>query len=128
MSGAKAVRPTCGNVLDIWDDMMRPFEDEEAKGDNQDIRAGVDKGDNQERESAVQEDEEKDEAISVEEEEGAMVRIGKAERAPSKEEVATHMVNNIPFSGHGASLASKGNHMAISIAVGKDRRRKSGSQ
>ena len=82
---AGSARPATGNILDIWDDMMKPFD------------AGKDEGDNQRERGAVEKDEEKDEAISVEEEEGAMVKIAKAERAPSKEEVAMHMVNHIPF-------------------------------
>ena len=71
--------------MDLWDDMMRPFEHEEGEGGNQE------KG-NLEREK-----EEEDEAISVEEEEGIEVRVGKTEKAPTKEEVAMHMVNHIPF-------------------------------
>jgi len=97
MRKVEAVRPTCGNILDLWEDMMRPFEEDEAKGGNRDIGDERDKGDNLDRRSAVGEDKERDEAISVEEEEGAKVRIGITERAPSKEEVAMHMVNHIPF-------------------------------
>ena len=77
---------------------MRPFEDEEAKVDNRSDNAGEQVGDNQGEGSAVGKDEEEDGAISEEEEEeGIKVAIGKAERAPSKEEVAMHMVNHIPF-------------------------------
>ena len=68
--------------------MMRPFEQEEGEGDNQD------------RDSSDKEDKDKeggDEAISLEEEEGIAVQVGKAEKAPSKEEVARHMVNQSPF-------------------------------
>ena len=54
---------------------MRPFELDKDEGDNQ--REG----------SAVEGDEGNGEAISMEEEEGAMVKIGKAERAASMEEV-----------------------------------------
>ena len=54
-------------------------------------------GDNRREGNEAQEDEEKGETISVEEEEGAMVRVAKAERTPSKEEVTMHMVNHIPF-------------------------------
>jgi hypothetical protein len=43
------------------------------------------------------EDEKRDEDSSGEDEEGAMVRVGKAEKAPSKQEVTMHMVNHIPF-------------------------------
>jgi hypothetical protein len=56
-----------------------------------------DGNDNQDEEGQAQRDNEGDETISVEEEEGAIVRAAKLERAPSKEEVAMHMVNHIPF-------------------------------
>ena len=54
-------------------------------------------GDNQGRVRREQDDEERDEAVNEEDEEGAMVRVGKAEKAPSKQEVTMHMVNHIPF-------------------------------
>ena len=40
-------------MLDIWDDMMRPFEDREAQEGNQDFRDEGDEGDNEERKSEV---------------------------------------------------------------------------
>ena len=43
--------------------MMRRFEEEEAKENNQDIRAKEDEGDNQRRENAVQDGEQKDESV-----------------------------------------------------------------
>jgi len=64
---------------------MRPFEVEEEGSGNQE-GDNVDKG-----------EEDADEAIDLEEEEGAEVKIGKAEKAPSKEEVSMHMVNHTQF-------------------------------
>ena len=83
MNGTVSVRPI-GNVLDIWDEMLRPFDPDEEEGDN---RKGNDEG----------EGDDNDEAISLEEEEGVKARIGKIEGVPTKEEVAAHMVNRIPF-------------------------------
>jgi len=80
----ESVRPM-GNILDLWDKLMEPFEPEEEWGGNL------------ERDKSGKEKESDDETISVEEEEGIDVKIGKAEKAPSKEEVAMHMVNHIPF-------------------------------
>ena len=34
----EAVRPVGGNILDLWEDMMKPFDEEEAREDNQDRR------------------------------------------------------------------------------------------
>ena len=72
MSGVESVRPAGGNVLDSWDDMMRPFDLEK------------DAGDNQTEGSAVEENDGNDEAISVEEEEGAVVKIGKSKKSTIK--------------------------------------------
>ena len=95
MSEGEAVRPRNGSILDLWDNMMRPFDEaEEASGDNQD--QGVDVRE-EGRKEEIDDGGEDDEAIGVEEEEGAEVKIGRMERAPSKEEVAMHMVNHIPF-------------------------------
>ena len=33
MNGTVSVRPI-GNVLDIWDEMLRPFDPDEEEGDN----------------------------------------------------------------------------------------------
>ena len=66
----EAVRPTGGNIMDLWDNMMRPFEDEEAKLDNPSNSEGENVGDNQEGDDAVGRNEDEDEAISVEDEEG----------------------------------------------------------
>ena len=66
---------------------MKPFEENEEVV-----------GDNQGREEEVERKEEMGSAIEDEEgEEGIKVTMGKAEKAPSKEEVAMHMVNHIPF-------------------------------
>ena len=95
---AESVRPERCNMLEIWDNMMRTFEDEEAQEDNRDHRAEGDAGDDKRIESEADEGGEKDGAISEgEDEEGIKVTIGKAERAPSKDEVAMHMVNHIPY-------------------------------
>ena len=84
--------------MDIWDDMMQPFDEGEVRRDNQEDRTEEDEGGNQEGGNEVQEDKgERDEAISADEEEGAAVKVARAERAPSREEVAMHMVNHIPF-------------------------------
>jgi len=94
----EAVRPASGNILDMWDDMMRPFEDREAQDGNQDIKNEDDEDDNKEREREVVEVEEKDEAVSEGEgEEGIKAAIGESEKLLSKEEVSMHMVNHIPF-------------------------------
>jgi len=88
VNGAEAVRPMGDNILDIWDDMMKPFEQDEGGEDNR----------GKEEDNSNQTEEEVDRTISEEEdEEGIKVTIGKAEKAPSKEEVAMHMVNHIPF-------------------------------
>ena len=103
MNEVESVRPTGGNILDLWDDMMRPFEAEEEGSDNQER-------DNLEKEK---EEEDADETISIEEEEGVEVRVGKMEKAPSKEEVAMHMVNHIPFKSwcsHCVKGKAHGNH------------------
>ena len=89
MNGTEPVRPM-GNILDLWDRIMEPFEQEKEVSD---IGEERNEGDNQ----GEEDDGENEDAVSVEEEEGAMVQIGKTERAPSKEEVAMHMVNHIPF-------------------------------
>ena len=36
MNEAESVRPAGDNTLDLWDDLMRPFEQEEGEGDNRD--------------------------------------------------------------------------------------------
>ena len=97
MTEVESVRPERCNILDIWDDMMRPFDDEEAKEDSRDAGVKEDVDDNQDRGSEVREKGDGDETISNDGEEGAIVKIGKIEKAPSKEEVAMHMVNHIPF-------------------------------
>ena len=84
MSGVETVRPA-GNILDLWDKIMEPFEPEEKESDTQ------------EKDNLDEEKEDNEEAISVGEEEGIEVKVGKMERAPSKEEVAMHIVNHIPF-------------------------------
>ena len=84
MTEAETVRPT-GNMFDLWDKMMEPFEPEEREGDNP------------EEEHLDKEKEGDDEAISVEEEEGIEVKVWEMEKAPTKEEVAMHMVNHIMF-------------------------------
>ena len=71
--------------MDLWDKLMERFEPE------------VEEGGSLERGNLGEEKEDADETISVEEEEGIEVKVGKAEKAPSKEEVAMHMVNHIPF-------------------------------
>ena len=67
MNEVESVRPTGGTILDLWDDMMRPFEQEESGSGNH----GEDNLDRQEENG--------DETISLGEEEGIEVRIGKAE-------------------------------------------------
>jgi len=44
----EAVRPTVGNVLDLWDDMMRPFTGDEERVDDQGDNGEKSVGDNQE--------------------------------------------------------------------------------
>ena len=79
-----SVRPI-GHILEIWDNVLEPFDQDKAGNGNRE-------GDN-----PAERDEDSDETISLEEEEGVKVRIGKMERAPTKEEVMAHMVNHIPF-------------------------------
>ena len=74
MKGIVFVRPV-GNILDIWDKNMEPFDPDGEKSDN---------GEGEE----AGEGEGNEETISLEEEEGVKARIGKMERAPTKEEVA----------------------------------------
>ena len=115
MSEAATVRPMAGNILDIWEDMMRPFE------------VGEGEVDNQEKDTSGKEQEEgdADEAISVEEEEGMEVNVGKLIRAPTKEEVAMHMVNHIQFRSscsHCVKGKAHGNHHRRRKAIeGEDR-------
>ena len=85
MNEVESVSPTGDNISDLRDDMMKPFEQEERERDNQ------------EKDNSDQEREDNDEAIGLDEEEGIKVKIGKMEKAPTKEEVAMHMVNHIPF-------------------------------
>ena len=54
-------------------------------------------GDNPEGDNLDREKERDEEAIRVEEEEGIEVKVRKLEKAPTKEEVAMHRVNHIPF-------------------------------
>ena len=84
MNEVESVRPF-GNILDLWDTMMEPFEPEERESSNR------------EKDKSDEKREGNDEAISVEEKEGIGVKVGKMERAPTKEEVAMQMVNHIPF-------------------------------
>ena len=97
MIRAEAVRPIGGNLLDLWEEMMKPFEEEDKDGNNQRDEEERIKVDNPKEGSEDHECEEKGESIDDNEEEGAMVRVARAEIAPSKEEVAMHMVNHIPF-------------------------------
>ena len=50
----EAVRPTVGNVLDLWDDMMRPFDGDEERGDNQSDNVEKPVVENQEEDGAVE--------------------------------------------------------------------------
>ena len=71
--------------MDLWDKLMEPFEPD------------IEEDGNVERGILSEEKEHAEESISVEEEEGIEVKVGKAKKGPSKEEVARHMVNHIPF-------------------------------
>jgi len=72
-----SVRPMGSNILDIWDDMMRPFEAEEIRGDNQETGIGNEGGDSLGKDGESQRDEEG--SIQSEGEEGAAIRMAKAE-------------------------------------------------
>jgi hypothetical protein len=65
--------------------MLRPFDPDEEENENP------------EKDNSEDKEEDNDEAISLEEEEGIEAKVGKSEKAPTKEEVAAHMVNHIPF-------------------------------
>ena len=54
----EAVRPAGGKVLDLWDNMMKPFEEGERGEDNQDIGDEGSVGDNQGKGIVVEKDEE----------------------------------------------------------------------
>ena len=57
MNGTMSVRPV-GNILDIWDEMLRPFDPNEEENENR------------EQDNSGDKEEDNDEAISLEEEEG----------------------------------------------------------
>ena len=64
---------------------MEPFVDEKEESDSE------------EKDNVDKEGEDNEETITLGEEEGNAVKVGKMEKAPSKEEVARHMVNHVPF-------------------------------
>ena len=116
MNGTVTVRPI-GNVLDIWDEISRRFDPDEEENDN---RKGDDAGKAADNDEAISLEEEE------EEEEGVKASIGKGEGMPTKQEVAAHMVNHIPFRSW-RSHCVKGRRMAIRIE-GRQWTRNQGSQ
>ena len=69
MNGTMTVRPV-GNLLDILDEVLRPYDPNEEEGDNRE-------------EDDARKGEDNDETISLEEEEGVNARIGKIEGTPT---------------------------------------------
>ena len=79
-----SVRPI-GDLLDIRDSVLKPFDQDKEENEN---RQGDNSGEGGEDDG---------ETMSLEEEEGIKVKLGKMEKAPTKEEVMAHRVNHIPF-------------------------------
>ena len=43
MNEVESVRPTGGRILDLWDDMMKPFEEEQGNGNDGKVNLEEDK-------------------------------------------------------------------------------------